>query len=194
MGRWKTGTWVASGVISACLALLQGACGPSSAPPSTGATLRPAPVDSSDPYARLQAQLASLRVSGKVATSTGLLLPERIRIEVRSEICVETRRPGARFWAMDFDTCFVYSAIDTVDSTGMYQVSVPCIDADRDYEASTPRMDYRLVPRGPVTFLAESDAGWRHQETFTSSRNQRRDLKLTLHTETFFVVHDQAAI
>ena len=48
------------------------------------------------------------------------------------------------------------------------------------------------MQRGPVAFVADSDAGWRHQETFASSRVEGRNLELTLDTETFWVVEDGA--
>ena len=143
-------------------------------------------------YAQLQAEVETFRVSGAVKTSGGLLLPETIVIEIKSEICVESRQPGARFWSLDYDTCFAYTAVDSVDESGEYSVSVPCLDADRAYESSHPFGDLRVVQRGPVAFVASSDAGWRHQETFTSSRTQRRDLILTLDTDTFYVVGDSA--
>jgi hypothetical protein len=129
-----------------------------------------------------------------VKTSDDLLLPETIVIEIKSEICVESREPGARFWSLDYDTCFSYTAVDSVDETGEYSVAVPCLDADRTYESTHPFGDFRMLQRGPVSFVASSDAGWRHQETFTSSRTQRRDLILTLHTDTFYVVGDGAAL
>jgi hypothetical protein len=143
-------------------------------------------------YASLRDRLDTFHVAGGVKTSDGLLLPETIRIEIRSEVCVESREPGARFWSLDYDTCFVFAAVDTVDDDGEYSVSVPCLDADRDYQSRFAFGDLRLVQKGPVSFLAESDAGWRHQETFTSSRTQRRDLVLTLEPETFWVIRDGA--
>jgi hypothetical protein len=145
-------------------------------------------------YAQLQAEVETFHVAGAVKTSDGLLLPETIVIEIKSEICVESRQPGARFWSLDYDTCFAYTAVDSVDETGEYSVSVPCLDPDRAYESSHPFGDLRVVQRGPVAFVASSDAGWRHQETFTSSRTQRRDLILTLDTDTFYVVGDSGVL
>jgi hypothetical protein len=133
-------------------------------------------------------------VAGNVKTSDGILLPETIRIEVRTEVCVESRAPGARFWSLDYDTCFVFASDDTVDSTGAYSVALPCLDADRDYQDSFPFGDLRLVPKGPVSFLAESDGGWRHQETFTSARSQQRDLLLTFEPHSFFVIHPKGVV
>jgi len=143
-------------------------------------------------YEQLLGEVELFRVDGGVRTEEGLRLPETIRIEVRSEICVESREPGSRFWSLDYDTCFVYLSADTLDPRGEYEVAVPSLDADRTYESSHSFGDLRLVQRGPVAFLAESSAGWRHQETFTSSRNQRRDLVLSLDTDTFWVVSETA--
>jgi len=143
-------------------------------------------------YDKLIDRLEEFKVSGEVRTSDGLLLPETITIEIRSEICVEHREPGARFWSLAYDTCFAYSEIDTVDEHGKYEIAVPCTDADKTYESKDSLGELRLVQRGPVSFLAISDAGWRHQETFSSSRAQRRDLVLTLEPETFYVVRDDA--
>jgi hypothetical protein len=147
-----------------------------------------------DAYLRLADRLDTFNVSGAVQTSEGLLLPENIRIEIKSEICVESREPGARFWSLDYDTCFTFASIDTVDEQGQYSVSVPSIDADQTYESHHSFGDLRLVQRGPVSFLADSDAGWKHQETFSSSRNQRRDLILTLEPELFYVVRDEGVL
>ena len=163
------------------------------------ASVRPGePLDDLDPrtaaYLGLLDHVAPFRVAGAVKTSGGLLLPEAIVIEIKSEICVESRLPGTRFWSLDYDTCFAYSTVDSLDPDGEYSVSVPCLDADRAYESSHPFGDLRLVQRGPVSFVASSDAGWRHQETFTSSRTQRRDLILTLDTDTFYVVREQATL
>jgi hypothetical protein len=144
--------------------------------------------------ARLAARLDTFHVAGGVRTSEGLLLPENIHIEIKSEICVESRNPGARFWSLDYDTCFAFVAVDTVDAQGEYSVAVPCIDADQSYESHHAFGDLRLVQRGPVSFFAESDAGWRHQETFSSSRSQRRDLVLTLEPELFYVVRDEGVL
>jgi len=144
-------------------------------------------------YRRLLGRLNTFHVSGAVKTDEDLLLPETIRITIKSEVCVESREPGSRFWALDYDTCFVYVSIDSLDERGEYTASVPCLDADRSYESRHSFGDLRLVQRGPVSFLAESDAGWRHQETFTSSRTQRRDLILSLDTDTFWVVTKEAA-
>lgn len=143
-------------------------------------------------YRKLIDRLDEFKVSGEVRTSEGLLLPELITIEIKSEICVESREPGARFWSLAYDTCFTYSAIDTVDAKGEYQVAVPCTDADETYESKHDFGELRLVQRGPVSFSAISDAGWRHQETFASSRAQKRDLILTLEPETFYVVRSGA--
>jgi len=143
-------------------------------------------------YTRLRDRVEMFHVSGAVKTSDGLLLPETILIEIKSEICVESREPGARFWSLEYDTCFVSASVDTVDEEGQYSVSVPCLDADATYESRHSFGDLRLVQRGPVAFHAESDAGWKHQETFTSSRTQRRDLVLTLEPETFWIVRDGA--
>lgn len=139
-------------------------------------------------YRRLLGRVATFQVAGAVKTDEGLLLPESIHITIRSEVCVESRAPGSRFWSLDYDTCFVYVSVDSLDDRGEYHVSVPCLDADRSYESRHSFGDLRLVQRGPVSFVAESDAGWRHQETFTSSRTQRRDLILTLETDTFWVI------
>ena len=184
---------VIGGVVLVEVAVLAfSACGPA---PSTSA--RPArSVEGLSPqqaaYVRLQEQLETFKVEGAVRTSEGLLLPETITIEIRSEVCVESRQPGARFWSLDYDTCFTYTAVDSLDEKGEYSVSVPCLDADRTYETSHAFGDLRVVQRGPVSFVASSDAGWRHQETFSSSRTQRRDLILTLDTDTFYVVRDPA--
>ncbi|MBZ0268197.1 hypothetical protein K8I85_08570 [bacterium] len=154
-------------------------------------------TDGEDPrdtaYRRLLGRLNTFRVSGAVKTDDDLLLPETIRVTIKSEVCVESRTPGSRFWSLDYDTCFVYVAVDSLDDRGEYTASVPCLDADRSYESRHAFGDLRLVQRGPVSFLAESDAGWRHQETFTSSRTQRRDLVLSLDTDTFWVVTREAA-
>ncbi len=186
--------WV--GLVLVCIAgAALGGCqaqAPSQGRPGRG-KLRPM-VTLAEAYRELQSTLDTLRVSGAVKTSDGLLLPETIIVGIRSEICVESRRPGQRFWSLDFDTCFVFVSADTVDEYGEYAVDVPCIDADGNYEASYPFGDLRLVPKGPVSFLADSDAGWRHQETFTTSRNQRRDLILDLDTEIFFVINDPALL
>jgi hypothetical protein len=123
-----------------------------------------------------------------VKTSEGILLPETIRIEVHTEVCAESRPPGSRFWSLDYDTCFTFVSVDTVDEKGQYSVAVPCLDADRDYQESFSFGDLRLVPKGPVSFLADSDGGWRHQETFTSSRSQQRDLILTFEPLVFYVI------
>lgn len=143
---------------------------------------------------RLQTRLDTFHVAGAVKTSEGILLPETVVIEIRSEVCVESREPGARFWSLDYDTCFAFQARDTVDERGEYEVSVPCLDADATYESSFSFGDLRLVQKGPVSFVAESDAGWKHQETFRSSRTQRRDLVLTLEPEMFWVVREGAEL
>jgi hypothetical protein len=143
---------------------------------------------------RLLDRVDPFRVGGGVRTDEGLLLPELITIEVKSEICVESRRPGTRFWSLEYDTCFVFTSVDTLDRNGQYAVAVPSLDADLEYESRHSFGDLRLVQRGPVSFLARSDAGWKHQETFTSSRNQRRDLVLTLETDRFWVVAGDAPL
>jgi hypothetical protein len=143
-------------------------------------------------YARLISKLDTLTVSGAVKTSDGILLPETIRIEVHTEVCTESRPPGSRFWSLDYDTCFTFVSVDTVDANGNYTVAVPCLDADRDYQESFPFGDLRLVPKGPVAFVADSDGGWRHQETFTSSRSQQRDLILSFEPHSFFVITPKA--
>ncbi len=145
-----------------------------------------------DRHEKLLKRLEDFEVSGGVRTEQGHILPELITVEIRSEICVESRRPGARFWSLDYDTCYVWVSRDTVDARGEYQVSVPCLDADKTYELKDRAGELRLVPRGPVTYLAESDAGWRIQDTFTSARSQRRDLILELTTDRFFVILDEA--
>lgn len=182
--------WFGSAVLAALAAAsCQGTV--SSAPPA-------GLVEDADPHLaslrQMQAGLDTFHVSGAVKTSEGILLPETIVIQIRSEICVERREPGARFWSLDYDTCFVYEASDTVDEQGEYEVSVPCLDADADYESHFSFGDLRLVQKGPVSFLAESDAGWKHQETFRSSRTQRRDLVLTLEPEEFWVVREGAEL
>jgi hypothetical protein len=157
--------------------------------PDAAADSASAPDDArQEAYRKLIDRLDEFKVAGEVRTSEGLLLPELITIEIRSEVCVEHREPGARFWSLAYDTCFTYTAIDTVDEKGEYQVSVPCTDADATYESKNSFGELRLVQRGPVSFSAVSDAGWRHQETFASSRAQKRDLILTLEPETFYVV------
>ena len=143
-------------------------------------------------YDRLVSKLDTLTVSGAVKTSDGILLPETIRIEVHTDVCIESRQPGSRFWSLDYDTCFTFVSVDTVDASGNYSVAVPCLDADRDYQQSFPFGDLRLVPKGPVSFLADSDGGWRHQETFTSSRSQQRDLILSFEPHSFFVIAPKA--
>ncbi len=142
----------------------------------------------------LLGSLETFRVTGQVSTDQGLLLPEIITIEIRSEVCVESRAPGSRFWSLDYDTCLVYVAVDSLDAEGRYEAEVPCLDADRTYESRHGFGDLRLVQRGPVSFVADSDAGWRHQETFASSRSQRRDLILTLGTDTFWIVDEEAPL
>jgi hypothetical protein len=155
----------------------------------------PAGVDErSAAYARLIGRLERFDVSGGVHTDRGDLLPETISIEIRSEVCVESRAPGARFWSLDYDTCFVWVSRDSVGPDGEYSVGVPCLDADATYESHEKFGELRLVQRGPVTFLAESDAGWQLQDTFASSRTQRRDLVLDLRTDRFWVVVDDAAL
>jgi hypothetical protein len=145
-------------------------------------------------HEKLLKRLEDFEVSGGVRTEQGHILPEIITVEIRSEICVESRRPGARFWSLDYDTCFVWVSRDTVDGRGEYRVSVPCLDADKKYESKDRVGELRLVPRGPVTYVAESDAGWRIQDTFASARSQRRDLVLELTTDRFFVLDDEAPL
>ena len=142
-------------------------------------------------YRRLVDRLDEFKVAGVVRTVDGLLLPEHIEISIQSQVCVESRRPGTRFWSLEYDTCFVYADLDTVDASGNYSLRVPCTDADRTYESHHDFGDLRLVQRGPVSFVAVSDAGWKHQETFSTSRLQRRDLELTLDPETFFVIETE---
>jgi hypothetical protein len=162
------------------------------AAPANAAGEAPAADARKGAWIRLRDRLEQFHVEGAVKTEDGLLLPETIFIEIRSEICVESREPGARFWSLDYDTCFVFVHRDTLDENGTYSVSVPSLDADVAVESRHNFGDLRLVPRGPVSFLAESDAGWRHQETFSSSRTQRRDLLLTLDPESFWVVKPDA--
>lgn len=160
---------------------------------SGGAPAPTAPEDErARAYASLIATLEPFEVSGGVRTHLGQVLPETIVIEIRSEVCVESRAPGARFWSLDYDTCFVWVSRDSTSPDGTYSVSVPCLDADRTYESTHPFGDLRLVQRGPVTYLAESDAGWKMQDTFASSRSQIRDLVLELDTQKLFVVLDDA--
>jgi hypothetical protein len=183
--------WLGAGVL---VALATASCR-GAAPPAASPQLGSEPEDPrTAAYHRLGSRLDTFHVAGAVKTSDDILLPETIVIEIRSEVCVESREPGARFWSLDYDTCFVYQARDTVDATGEYEVSVPCLDADRTYESSFSFGDLRLVQKGPVSFLAESDAGWKHQETFRSSRTQRRDLILTLEPEMFWVVREGAEL
>ncbi|MCA9753868.1 MAG: hypothetical protein KC591_16845 [Gemmatimonadetes bacterium] len=143
---------------------------------------------------RLLAGLDTFQIAGSVRTEEGILLPETIRVEIRHEVCVETRAPGSRFWSLEYDTCYVFVAADTLDPRGEYEISVPLLRPEKNYETSTAAGDVRLVPRGPVSFLAESDAGWQHQETFTTTRTQRRDLVMTLERQPWWVVSDRAEI
>jgi hypothetical protein len=173
--------------------LLLAGCAGSAAPgvqptQATGADPRP------QAYARLISRLRPFEVSGAVHSDRGDLLPESISIEVRSEICVESRPPGARFWSLDYDTCFAWVARDSVKSDGSYRVSVPSLEADEACESREGFGELRLVQKGPVTFLAESDAGWKLQNTFASSHSQRRDLVLDMKTDRFWVVSDQAQL
>lgn len=183
--------WLGVGVLAGLVTASCRGTVPAGAPPALA-------VEAADPRAdahrRLLTNLDTFHVAGAVKTSDDVLLPETIVIEIRSEICVESREPGARFWSLDYDTCFAYQARDTVDERGEYEVSVPCLDADAAYESRFAFGDLRLVQKGPVSFLAESDAGWKHQETFRSSRTQRRDLVLTLEPETFWVVREGAEL
>jgi hypothetical protein len=173
--------------------LLLAACQGGKSTVATQATADPSGTASlAEAYARLISKLDTLTVSGAVKTSDGILLPETIRIEVHTEVCAESRPPGSRFWSLDYDTCFTFVSVDTVDEKGNYTVAVPCLDADRDYQGSFPFGDLRLVPKGPVSFLADSDGGWRHQETFTSSRSQQRDLILSFEPHSFFVIAPKA--
>jgi hypothetical protein len=177
-------------VVLACLAV--SSCTGVSTTTRPGAPV--APQTRSEAYLQLKGEVDTFHVAGTVKTSQGFLLPERIVIEIHSEICVESRNPGSRFWSLDYDTCFAFVAVDTVDEAGAYSVWVPCLDADKDYQSRHSFGDLRLVQRGPVAFTAESDAGWRHQETFSSSRSQRRDLVLTLEPETFYVVREEGLL
>lgn len=190
MTRWSVVLLVGVGA-AACTP----PAGVSTAPGSTLAAATPSPGQGSSPadqrmaaYRQLLRQLETFHVAGGVRTEEGLILPETVTIEIRSEVCVESREPGTRFWSLDYDTCFTYVSLDSLDAQGEYEVSVPCLDADRGYESRHAFGDLRLVQRGPVSFLASSDAGWRHQETFTSSRSQRRDLLLNLEPDTFWIV------
>jgi hypothetical protein len=171
-------------------------CGSAGAPSGPGSGDPAAPGASTLALARAQllSRLDTLRVAGAVKTSDGILLPETIRIEVRTEVCTETRAPGSRFWSLDYDTCFTFTSVDTVGPTGDYSVALPCIDADRDYQGSFAFGELRLVPKGPVSFLAESDGGWTHQETFSSARSQQRDLLLTFEPHLFYVVSPKASV
>lgn len=176
-----------------CAVHLGAGCAPSSLSTAPGvAATSPVPTLASA-RAGLLGKLDTLRVSGAVKTADGILLPETIRVEIRTEVCTEFRAPGSRFWSLDYDTCFVYVSADTVDSSGAYDVALPCLDADREYQGSFPFGELRLVPKGPVSFLAESDGGWKHQETFTSARSQQRDLLLSFEPHVFYVVTPKAS-
>jgi hypothetical protein len=178
------GIGLAGSLLAACAGSVGG--GPTPSAPAAGGR--------SDAYARLIDRLQPFEVSGGVRTDGGHMLPETIAIEIRSEVCVESRAPGARFWSLDYDTCFVWVDRDSVGADGQYKVAVRCLDADEAYQSSDERGELRLVQRGPVTFLAESDAGWKIQDTFASSRSQHRDLVLELRTDKFWVVADQAEL
>ena len=184
----------ASGVGGCALGLLLIAGCQGTGTVGTSAAVDPSapPGSLAEAYTRLISKLDTLTVSGAVKTSDGILLPETIRIEVHTEVCTESRPPGSRFWSLDYDTCFTFVSVDTVDEQGNYSVAVPCLDADRDYQESFSFGDLRLVPKGPVSFLADSDGGWRHQETFTSSRSQQRDLILSFEPHSFFVILPKA--
>lgn len=182
---------------AALCGLLAGGCASVPSPPGASSGASPAGRGSptlAEGRARLLARLDTLRVAGVVKTRDGLVLPETIRIEIRTEVCTESRPPGSRFWSLDYDTCFVFVSFDTVDAAGGYEVALPCLDADRDYQDSFPFGDLRLVPKGPVSFLAESDGGWRHQETFSSSRSQQRDLLLSFEPNPLYVVTPKALL
>lgn len=190
-GRSHAGWVLLLGVLMAACTGSGVSVAPGTRPDSVGAALE---TDRSAAYRKMLATLDKFHVAGGIRTDDGLLLPEIITIEIRSEVCVESREPGARFWSLEYDTCFVYVAVDTAGADGEYSVEVPCLDADQTYESRHAFGDLRLVQRGPVSFLAASDAGWRHQETFTSSRSQRRDLVLSLDTDTFWVVEEEARL
>ena len=64
-------------------------------------------------YAGLVETLETFEVSGGVRTHLGQVLPETIVIEIKSEVCVESRAPGARFWSLDYDTCFAWVSRDS---------------------------------------------------------------------------------
>ena len=178
------GVALAGSLLAACAGSVGG--GPNPAAPSGGGR--------SKAYARLVDMLEHFEVSGGVRTDGGHMLPEMIAIEIRSEVCVESRAPGARFWSLDYDTCFVWVDRDSVGPDGQYTVAVRCLDADVSYQSKDDQGELRLVQRGPVTFLAESDAGWKIQDTFASSRSQHRDLVLELRTDKFWVVTDEAEL
>ncbi len=180
-----SGSFVRAGLAFGALFLLV-----SCAAPGPGGYSTQSIENRDEAYGRLADRLDRFAVGGAVHTSDGLLLPETITIEIRSEICVESRRPGTRFWSLDYDTCFSYVDLDTVDARGEYSLEVPCIDADKTYESRHGFGDLRLVQRGPVSFVVVSDADWRHQETFSSSRYQRRDLVLTLDTDVLWIIDD----
>jgi hypothetical protein len=183
----------AAGLLAGALLLgCAGSTGVDTARPASAS--RGAPDDRTEAWARLVSHLERFEVAGSVRTEQGHVLPENIVIEIRSEVCVESRDPGARFWSLDYDTCFVWVARESVDARGEYSVGVPCLDADRTYESRHEFGELRLVQRGPVTYVAESDAGWRMQDTFASSRSQRRDLVLELDTDRFFVVEPEAVL
>jgi hypothetical protein len=177
--------WLAGFALAAC-----GGCASAGGPPPAAAP----EGERAAAYSRLIAALEPFEVTGGVRTHLGQILPETISIEIRSEICVESRAAGARFWSLDYDTCFVWVSRDSADADGTYSVSVPCLDADRTYQSQHSFGELRLVQRGPVTYLAESDAGWKMQDTFASSRSQRRDLVLELDTQKLFIVGDDAVL
>jgi hypothetical protein len=99
-------------------------------------------------YEKLVGTLEPFQVSGGVRTHLGQVLPETIVIEIRSEVCVESRAPGARFWSLDYDTCFVRVSRDTV-SRRHVRGQVPCLDATARINRST--LGSCVGATGPVT-------------------------------------------
>ena len=177
--------FIAGALLLACAGCASGGGPPGGMTPAAERTVA---------YEKLVGTLEPFQVSGGVRTHLGQVLPETIVIEIRSEVCVESRAPGARFWSLDYDTCFVWVSRDTTGADGTYAVQVPCLDADRTYQSKHSFGELRLVQRGPVTYLAESDAGWKMQDTFASSRSQIRDLVLELDTQKLFIVLDDALL
>src|SRR5262245_63336190 len=86
------GVALAGSLLAACAGSVGG--GPTPAAPSGGGR--------GNAYARLIDRLEHFEVSGGVRTEGGHMLPETIAIEIRSEVCVESRAPGARFWSLDY--------------------------------------------------------------------------------------------